>query len=47
MKKGYKVIDADTHVTPSFEVLEKYMDPSFRPRRFFWDNSADFFRDVE
>ena len=32
MKKGYKVIDADTHVQPSFEVLEKHMDPSFRPR---------------
>jgi predicted TIM-barrel fold metal-dependent hydrolase len=32
MKNGYRTIDADTHVQPSFEVLEKHMDPSFRPR---------------
>ena len=32
MKDGYKVIDMDTHVNPSMEVLEKYVDPGFRPR---------------
>ena len=32
MKDGYKVIDMDTHVNPSTEVLKKYADPSFRPR---------------
>ena len=32
MKDGYKVIDMDTHVNPSIEVLEKYVDPPFRPR---------------
>ena len=32
MKDGYQVIDMDTHVNPSMEVLEKYVDPGFRPR---------------
>lgn len=32
MKDGYKVIDMDTHVDPTLEDLEKYMDPDFRPR---------------
>jgi hypothetical protein len=32
MKKGYKVIDMDTHVGPSFDVLCEYVDPGFRPR---------------
>ena len=32
MKKGYRVIDMDTHVGPSFDVLCEYVDPSFRPR---------------
>jgi len=32
MKDGYKVIDMDTHVNPSMEVLEKYVDPGFRAR---------------
>ena len=29
MQDGYKVIDMDTHVNPSLEVLEKYVDASF------------------
>ena len=33
MRDGYKIIDMDTHVNPSHEVLEKYMEPSFRPRQ--------------
>ncbi len=32
MRDGYKVIDMDTHVQPSMEVLAKYVEPSFRPR---------------
>jgi predicted TIM-barrel fold metal-dependent hydrolase len=32
MKSGFRVYDADTHVSPSAEVLERYLDPSFRPR---------------
>ncbi len=32
MKNGYKVADMDTHVGPDYEILEKYMDPSFRAR---------------
>jgi uncharacterized protein len=32
MKNGFHVYDADTHVNPAAEVLEQYVDPSFRPR---------------
>src|SRR5690242_5097460 len=32
MKNGLRVYDADTHVEPSAEVIEKYVDPGFRPR---------------
>src|SRR5215813_3005223 len=32
MKAGLRVWDADTHVNPAAEVLERYVDPSFRPR---------------
>src|SRR5262249_3148691 len=32
MKNGYKVYDVDTHVMPIAEVLERYVDPNFRPR---------------
>lgn len=32
MRNGYKVFDADTHVNPVAEVLERYVDPGFRPR---------------
>jgi predicted TIM-barrel fold metal-dependent hydrolase len=32
MKKGYKVIDIDTHVNPSYDTLSKFVEPSFRPR---------------
>lgn len=31
MKNGYRVVDVDTHVNPSFETLVKYVDPGFRP----------------
>ena len=32
MKNGLRVYDADTHVEPSAEVIDKYVDPGFRPR---------------
>src|SRR5271166_3297659 len=32
MKNGFRVCDSDTHVNPAAEVLERYVDPSFRPR---------------
>src|SRR4030095_11994119 len=32
MRDGLRVYDADTHVNPAAEVLEQYVDPSFRPR---------------
>src|ERR1700687_4959366 len=32
MKDGLRVFDADTHVEPTAEVLDTYVDPSFRPR---------------
>ena len=32
MRNGYKIFDSDTHVFPSSETLERYVDPSFKPR---------------
>jgi hypothetical protein len=32
MKDGFRVFDTDTHVNPSAEVLDKYVDPDFRAR---------------
>ena len=32
MKNGYRVVDIDTHVNPSYDTLVKYVDPSFRSR---------------
>ena len=32
MKNGFRVYDSDTHVNPAAEVLDKYVDPGFRPR---------------
>jgi hypothetical protein len=32
MKNGLKVFDTDTHVMPAAEVIERYVDPVFRPR---------------
>ena len=31
MKNGIRVYDVDTHINPGSEVLDKYVDPSFRP----------------
>ncbi|HSB62345.1 MAG TPA: amidohydrolase family protein [Vicinamibacteria bacterium] len=32
MRDGFRAFDADTHVNPAAEVLERYVDPDFRPR---------------
>jgi predicted TIM-barrel fold metal-dependent hydrolase len=32
MRDGYRVYDTDTHIDPGADVLEKYVDPGFRPR---------------
>ncbi|HJU15858.1 MAG TPA: amidohydrolase family protein [Stellaceae bacterium] len=32
MRNGWRVCDADTHVNPAAEVLDRYVDPDFRPR---------------
>jgi predicted TIM-barrel fold metal-dependent hydrolase len=32
MKQGFHAFDADTHVNPAAEVLDRYVDPGFRPR---------------
>src|SRR5207248_7417215 len=32
VRDGFRIIDIDTHVTPSLEVLSEYVEPSFRPR---------------
>src|SRR5260370_19246475 len=32
MRNGFRVYDSDTHVNPAAEVMERYVDPDFRPR---------------
>jgi uncharacterized protein len=32
VKDGFRVYDSDTHVNPCAEVLDRYVDPDFRPR---------------
>ena len=32
MRKGYKIYDSDTHINPSSDDLDKYVDPEFRSR---------------
>ena len=32
MRAGLRVYDSDTHVNPAAEVLDRYVDPGFRPR---------------
>jgi uncharacterized protein len=32
MRDGVRAFDADTHVNPAADVLDRYVDPSFRPR---------------
>jgi len=51
MKHGFRVYDSDTHVLPAAEVLERYVDPGFRPRlaelapyRVLRDYAARFYK---
>jgi predicted TIM-barrel fold metal-dependent hydrolase len=32
MRAGYRIYDTDTHIDPGADVLERYVDPGFRPR---------------
>ena len=32
MRQGFNVYDSDTHVNPAADVLDRYVDPSFRAR---------------
>ncbi len=32
MRDGFRAYDADTHVNPAADVLDRYVDPGFRPR---------------
>ena len=32
MRAGLRIYDSDTHVNPAAEVLDRYVDPEFRPR---------------
>ena len=32
VKNGFRIYDTDTHIDPGSDVLEKYVDPGFRPR---------------
>ena len=32
MRNGYKIYDSDTHINPSAEDLDRYVDPEFRSR---------------
>ena len=41
MRGSYRVIDVDSHVTPSLEVLHKYADEKLKSR---WDELAPYVR---
>jgi uncharacterized protein len=41
MRNGYRVIDTDSHVTPSLEVLHRYAGPALRAR---WDELKPYLR---
>jgi predicted TIM-barrel fold metal-dependent hydrolase len=43
MRQGFRVIDSDTHVNPSMDVLLRYADPALRERL---DDLAPFLRKV-
>ena len=32
MRNGFRIVDIDTHVNPSYDTLVKYLDPSTRAR---------------
>jgi predicted TIM-barrel fold metal-dependent hydrolase len=43
MRNGFRIIDTDTHVGPTVEVLEKYAGPALRAR---WDELTQYFSPV-
>ena len=43
MRDGYRVIDTDSHVTPSLEVLHRYADQAARDR---WDELKPYVREM-
>jgi predicted TIM-barrel fold metal-dependent hydrolase len=43
MRNGYRVIDADSHVTPSLEVLHHYAGQAIKDR---WDEFAPYVREM-
>lgn len=44
MRNGYKIYDADTHLSPSAETLEPYFDAALRKRLPEWENCKVPFR---
>jgi hypothetical protein len=32
MRNGFRIVDIDTHVNPSYDTLVKYLDPGARSR---------------
>ena len=44
MRQGYRVIDSDTHVNPSFDVLSRYADQDLRDRM---DDLKPYMRSVK
>ena len=44
MRQGIRVIDSDTHVNPSMDVLLRYADPPLRERM---DDLAPYLRKVK
>lgn len=43
MRKGFRVIDVDSHVTPSFEVLHRYAGQAIKDR---WDEFKPYVREM-
>ena len=43
MRNGYRVIDVDSHVTPSFEVLYRYAGQAIKDR---WDEFKPYVREM-
>lgn len=43
MRDGFRVIDVDSHVTPSMEVLHRYAGQAIRDR---WDVFSPYMREM-
>ena len=44
MRAGLKIYDADTHLNPTAETLERYFDPAMRKRLPEWESCKVPFR---